>query len=74
MGQVIHWWRYKSIWLLIIYLLSTFITSFLSVYFIPGLYSLIGIFLSCGLCGYLSMRNMSSVLNDIKKELDEIEI
>lgn len=60
--RFVQWWKCKSIVKFMIICLLSMLFSFLSIYFIPNIYCLIGVFLSCFIGGYFMRKLLPSIL------------
>jgi hypothetical protein len=66
----IKWWNYPSVWKLLGVMLGAMGASILSAFFIPGIWCLFGVLVSCGIGGYFMRKMIPDVLKDLAKELE----
>jgi hypothetical protein len=66
---LVKWWKYWEIWRVFIIGIMSMVLSFLSAYFIPTPYGVIGVFIICGIGGILIRKYGPSAI----KKFFEIE-
>ena len=64
MGNLIKWWKYWSIWRVILILLGSIGISFISAYFLPHPWGLIGIIVICIIEGILIRKYGADAIID----------
>lgn len=68
MGKIIRWWKYWSIWRVLLILLGSVGIGFISAYFFPHLWGLIGVIIICIIGGILVRKYGNDAIIDFFRE------
>lgn len=67
--KLIKWWNYASFWKFFGIAIIAMICSILSAVIVRNEWCLVGVFLSCGICGYFMRKLYPDMLMDLQKEM-----